>query len=150
MKNTNEENSQAVFLEAVLREDIEQIKLFIEQEIDVNFLDEDGKSPLYNAIYYKISPEVCRLLIQAGADVNFTFKEGFTIWSQLIYYADDIQRFNEERDALAKEIIKSGRLNHQEGNYYKRMLLAIELEGVNTNEKEIVGEGNICDEESSE
>lgn len=126
------------FIEAICMWDFEKVKLYIEKGIDVNFIDEDGKSPLYNAIYSKAPVELCKLLIQEGANVNFTFKEEINVWSQIIYYADEETRSSNERDGLAKELIKSGRLIPQNDSYYEKMGKEIVLDLLST-VVEIVG-----------
>ena len=61
-------------IKAVKDEKLNVIFKLISTGVDVNVVDEFGKSPLH----YSLNPQVAKVLISAGADVNFKDKHGKT------------------------------------------------------------------------
>jgi len=62
---------------AIMKGNLDCIKLCVDFEADVNCLGSDGKPPLLHAVD-KGNLEVVRLLVEAGADINFSGEDGFT------------------------------------------------------------------------
>ncbi|CAH8497178.1 unnamed protein product [Dicrocoelium dendriticum] len=58
-----------VLLDAALRDDIDEVRQLLEQNMDPNVCKDDGLTPLHQACINN-SVEMCALLIQHGADVN--------------------------------------------------------------------------------
>ena len=76
-------NSETLFKEALEKEDIDEIKFFIEHGIDINLLTKNGYTPLTLAIAEKKN-EIAKLLIEHGADVNQKAWMGGTLLSEAI------------------------------------------------------------------
>jgi ankyrin repeat protein len=62
--------NEASFVECAKKGDIEAIKLFLTEGIDINAFDENGRTALMRAAEYQRT-EVVTLLLEKGADVGF-------------------------------------------------------------------------------
>ena len=56
---------------------IKMVKLLVENGADVNLKDDDGDTPLGNAVY-NLAPEIVEYLLKKNADVKLKNKEGIT------------------------------------------------------------------------
>jgi len=63
--------TESSFVECAKKGDIEAAKLFLAEGIDINATDERGRTALMRAVEYQRT-EVVTLLLEKGADVNFT------------------------------------------------------------------------------
>ena len=64
------------FIEAIKKNKIQIVKLFIQAGVDVNHRALGGDPALEIALRYKIDPEIAKLLIENGADVNIRDQYG--------------------------------------------------------------------------
>lgn len=83
---------------AVIWDQIEAVEILLEYGADVNTVDNWGDTPLINAIYYEVSPEVVELLLRYGANPNIVDDEGFTAYDyaeqfDLVEYIEILDRY---------------------------------------------------------
>lgn len=65
--------------QAIMKNDVNQVRQFIAAGVNINRLDDDGWAALHVwALGGRSNPEVFRALLSAGADVNARNGEGFT------------------------------------------------------------------------
>jgi len=76
-----EQSAFSLFLEAASKNDVEKIRSLIEQGMDVNTTDKNGKTALM-CVAENNAVEAAELLIEYGADVNTKDNEG---WTPLMY-----------------------------------------------------------------
>jgi hypothetical protein len=145
--NYSNNSSQPLLLSAMTLGNIERLKsLIYDERVNVNFLDEDGDSPLFIGLFGKLDIEILKVLIEAGADVNFTTHRGLSLWSQIIYYSID----ENETAELAKAIIKTGKLeNKYHDSYYHQIKLLMESEVTSPLSPPLIGMESMIEENFS-
>ncbi|KAJ8675668.1 hypothetical protein QAD02_011454 [Eretmocerus hayati] len=94
----NLKNRSTSVHEAVYKNDIELVKLFLAAGAQLNCIDHPGlRSPLHCAVSMVIRDEsyfdMIKQLVELGADINITTKDGSTVLHYLIEY----QEYNEEK-----------------------------------------------------
>jgi ankyrin repeat protein len=78
-------------INAVYRKDINKIEALVNQGLDVNGTDDDGRTPLMHAVLAESpDPEIIRLLISLGANVDSS--DNGQQWTALHFAARD-QKF---------------------------------------------------------
>ena len=72
------------FIDAIEFEDVVKVKRMLAEGVDVNFTDEYGRTFLHTSVYFN-SPEISKILIDSGADVNAKCNQGYNClyWSTL-------------------------------------------------------------------
>jgi len=73
----DKEEAHKDFMTSIFHDDYKMVKNAIAAGVDINHYDEEGFTPLYNAIAWGKS-DVAELLIENGADVNLKTKHGYT------------------------------------------------------------------------
>jgi len=63
--------------EAAANGNLQYVKKFVESNVDIDQRDNNGYSPLMNAVYYN-SHDTAAYLLQKGADINLQGKDGRT------------------------------------------------------------------------
>lgn len=75
--NLDEKSSSIIFMYSAVIGNIEKIKYFLERNIDVNIVDDKGKTALIHSVINN-NIEIVKLLLKNGADVNIKDKRGLT------------------------------------------------------------------------
>lgn len=71
-------NTQDLF-KAIKSGTVAEIAKLLGADVDVNALDSEGNTPLYNAVAYNGNPDIIKMLIDAGAKAKFKDKNGASI-----------------------------------------------------------------------
>lgn len=106
----NEAAHTLLHVAAKVEHSAELIKFLVEKGIDVNILDDEGRTPLYDAVLYEC-PNNLSVLIDLGGDVNLS---DFEKSSPLVTACCHV----EEHFACAKILLANGALiNASSGNH---------------------------------
>ena len=68
----------SILYNAVRKNQTEVVKKLLERGADANFIDEEGETPIFSALYSEIDPEIRNSLYRHGANINHINKAGNT------------------------------------------------------------------------
>ena len=72
-------SNQEKLFEAVLNNDVDKVSDLLEGEIDINTMNEEGRTPLMQAVASGFD-RIVELLLQNGADVTLADAEGYNAY----------------------------------------------------------------------
>ena len=105
--NAVEDNSNTGLIAAALNNKEKYIKMYLDNGADVNKKGQKGISPLFVALDNKVSLKIVKMLISAGADLNYTFiADGYkcSILAETCCYGDlDLLEYVLEHGSLIEK-----------------------------------------------